>query len=68
MHVVFVLLLPIDRHAFNNRLVDIDLDSREGPRRGVEILVCIGVVKPPKTLLVNIELKRGEDLSRGRLN
>jgi hypothetical protein len=42
---------------------DLDLASREGPRRGGETLVvCLGVDRPPKTSLVNVDPKRGEYL------
>jgi hypothetical protein len=39
---------------------DLDLASREGPRRRGEIVGCVG--RPPKTPLVDVEPKRGEYL------
>jgi hypothetical protein len=40
---------------------DLDLASQEGPHRRGEILGCLGIDKSPKTPLIDVEAKRGED-------
>jgi hypothetical protein len=44
-------------------VANLDLSSREGPRLGGEILGCVlASAMPPKTPIVDVVLKRGEDL------
>jgi hypothetical protein len=59
--------LGLGRFAMAQRVfffaADLDLASREGPRRGRrDPRVCLGVGRPPKTPLVDVEPKKGEDL------
>jgi hypothetical protein len=55
--------LGLGRSAITQSVVffaaNLDLASREGPHRGGEILgVCLGVDRPPKTPLVDVEPKK----------
>jgi hypothetical protein len=57
--------LGLGRSAMVQRVVffaaDLDLTFQERLRQGGEIIGCLGVGRPPKMPLVDVEPKRGED-------
>jgi hypothetical protein len=65
-HIWTVPRLGLGRFVMTQRVfffvTDLDLAFREGPRQGGEILRCLGVDRPPKTSLIDVEPKGCENL------